>query len=91
MQMPSDDDLLRRVEEFLVASEMAPTRFGREAMGEASLVARMREGRSLSLRNANKLIAFMDGHSAAVENADTAGPQAPSSGKPAESSQQVTA
>ena len=91
MQMPTDDDLLKRVEDFLVTSDMAPTRFGREAMGEASLVARMRDGRSLSLRNANKLIAFMDGHSAADDNGGTTEQRSASSGKPAETSQPVTA
>ena len=60
--MISDEDLLAKVEQFLTDHAMAVTRFGRDAMGEASLVARMREGRSLSLRNANKLLAFMDGH-----------------------------
>ena len=59
MNMLSDDDLLGRVETFLKQHEMAPTRFGRETMGEASLVARLRDGRSLSLRNANKLLDFM--------------------------------
>lgn len=59
MDMLSDDDLLARVEAFLKQHDMAPTRFGRETMGEASLVARLRDGRSLSLRNANKLLDFM--------------------------------
>lgn len=48
---------------------MAPTRFGREVMGEASLVARMRAGRSLSLSNANKLIRWIEAYDAAVKDA----------------------
>lgn len=65
--MPTDDDLLAKVEQFLADNDVAPTRFGREAMGEASLVSRMRSGRSMSLRNANKLIAFMNAYRAAAE------------------------
>lgn len=59
MDMPNDADLLKQVETFLAKTKMAPTRFGRDTMGEASLVASMREGRSLSLRNANKLVQYM--------------------------------
>lgn len=62
MQMLSDNDLLARVEAFLMKHDMAHTRFGREVMGEASLVTRLRDGRSLSLKNANKVIAFMDAY-----------------------------
>lgn len=66
MERLDDDILLQHVEEFLNETGMATTRFGREAMGEASLVARMREGRSLSLRNANKLLRFMEEYRAST-------------------------
>lgn len=62
MTILSDDELLAQVDAFLARTGMAPTRLGREVMGEASLVARMRDGRSLSLRNANKLLEFMEAH-----------------------------
>ena len=64
MTIMSDIELLQHVEAFLERSQMAPTRFGREVMGEASLVARMKAGRSLSLTNANKLLDFIKGHDA---------------------------
>lgn len=61
----ADSDLLQHVEKFLSRTSMAPTRFGREVMGEASLVARMRAGRSLSLSNANKLVDWIAAYEAA--------------------------
>lgn len=72
MMTLSDDVLLEQVEAFLAETEMKPTRFGREAMGEASLVARMKEGRSLSLKNANKLLDFMAAYRAAAVQATAA-------------------
>ncbi|QJR00908.1 hypothetical protein HH800_01055 [Sphingobium yanoikuyae] len=65
----TDHDLLQHVEKFLSRTSMAPTRFGREVMGEASLVARMRAGRSLSLANANKLLSWIDAYDAASKEA----------------------
>jgi len=59
MEIIDDLSLLKAVEAFLATTGMAPTRFGRDVMGEASLVARLRDGRSLSLKNANKVIAFI--------------------------------
>jgi hypothetical protein len=72
MNMLSDADLLAKVEAFLKEHDMAPTRFGREIMGEASLVTRLREGRSLSLRNANKLLEFMASYQPAPARANAA-------------------
>lgn len=72
MKMISDEDLLQKVEQFLTDHAMAVTRFGRAAMGEASLVSRMREGRSLSLRNANKLLDFMASHANPIEQMEAA-------------------
>lgn len=64
MKLIDDEELLAEVERFLADTSMAPTRFGREVMGEASLVARLREGRSLSLKNANKVWDFIEGRRA---------------------------
>lgn len=57
--MMTDQDLLSQVDAFLASTSMAPTRFGIEALGDGGLVKGMREGRSLSLRNAEKLVTFM--------------------------------
>ena len=57
--MLTDQTLLQQVDEFLARTGMAPTRFGIEALSDGGLVKGMREGRSLSLRNAEKLVNFM--------------------------------
>ena len=60
MDIITDAQLLEKVEAFLKLHDMAPTRFGREAMGDGALVFQLREGRrSLSLRNAEKLATYM--------------------------------
>jgi hypothetical protein len=59
MEIMTDAELLAAVEDFLTRSGMAPTRFGREVMSDGALVQHMRAGRSLSLTNANKVLAFI--------------------------------
>jgi hypothetical protein len=59
MSIMTDAELLERVEAFLALHGMAPTRFGREAMADGSLVQHLRAGRSLSLGNANKVLSYM--------------------------------
>jgi hypothetical protein len=58
----TDEELLERIEAFIRRTEMPPTRFGREAMREASFIESLRNGRSLSLRNANRVLRFMAEH-----------------------------
>jgi hypothetical protein len=65
MKILTDAELLTKIEEFLKRTSMPQTRFGRDAVGEASLLDRLRGGRSLSLRMANKVVAFMNDHDAA--------------------------
>lgn len=60
MALPTHDELLPLVERFLQRHDMAPTRFGRDATGEADLVGTLRAGRSPSLRLVEKIVAFMD-------------------------------
>jgi len=55
----TDEILLGQVDEFLGRTGMAPTRLGIAALSDGGLVKGMREGRSLSLRNAEKLVRFM--------------------------------
>lgn len=62
----TDAELLGRIEAFLERAEMAPTRFGREAMREPSFIESLRNGRSLSLRNANRVLQFIDEHDLAT-------------------------
>lgn len=56
----TDDILLEKVEAFLKRHEMAPTRFGLEAMGDGALVKQLRAHRSLTLKNAERVIRFME-------------------------------
>lgn len=62
MKIMTDADLLAAVEAFLARTGMKHTRFGREVMGDGSLVQHLRDGRSLSLRNAEKVVCFMREH-----------------------------
>lgn len=55
----TDAALLADVEAFLARTGMAPTRLGLDAMADGALVKGLREGRSLSLKNAEKLVTFM--------------------------------
>jgi hypothetical protein len=56
----TDKQLLTHIEEFLELSGMKPTRFGIETMAEGGLVASLRSGRSLSLKNVNKVLSFIE-------------------------------
>lgn len=69
MQIMTDAELLGAVEAFLARTAMPPSRFGRETMGDGSLVSHLKAGRSLSLANANKLLAFMAKHEASQTEA----------------------
>ena len=59
MDVLTDQQLLDRIEAFIDLHSMAPTRFGREAMGDGALIQHLKAGRSPSLRNVNKIVDFM--------------------------------
>jgi hypothetical protein len=59
MRIMTDAELLTAVEDFLARSKMPHTRFGREVMSDGALVQHLRNGRSLSLANANKVLSFI--------------------------------
>lgn len=65
----TDAELLDEVDRFLARTEMAPTRFGLETLADGGLVKSLRSGRSLSLRNAAKLVAFMSAHESQADRA----------------------
>ncbi len=60
--MIREDDmyLMRRIELFLTRAEMAPTRFGREAIGDPRLVTDLKNGRELRDTTAARIIAWLD-------------------------------
>ena len=64
MNALTDATLIARIEHFLDRTKMKPTRFGLDAMGDGALLNQLRAGRSLSLKNAEKVLKFIDEHEA---------------------------
>ena len=52
--------LLREVEKFLRFSDVPPTRFGREAMGDPRFVFDLRRGREPRPETVARVLAFLD-------------------------------
>ena len=57
--MTLEQQFRSRVRAFLGRSSLSPTRFGRMALGDPSLVRRIERGRSLTLRTADRILAFV--------------------------------
>lgn len=57
--LASDADVLTRIKSFCKQHDMAETTFGRRAIGDASLVANLEAGRSLTLKTAGRIVSFM--------------------------------
>lgn len=55
----SDGELLARIEAFLTRHSMKPTAFGRSALGDGSLIANLKAGRSMTLKSAQRVLDFM--------------------------------
>ncbi|MFD1951354.1 hypothetical protein ACFSGX_11325 [Sphingomonas arantia] len=62
--MLTDATLLSRVEAYLEATGVRPSRFGLDVMGDGGLVAQLRAGRSLSLKNAVKVMLYIEANNA---------------------------
>ncbi len=56
--MSLEEQFRTRVSAFLERSRLSPTKFGRIAMGDPNLVRRIESGRSLTLRTADRILAF---------------------------------
>lgn len=52
-------DFRSRVEDFLSRSKMAPSRFGKLAVGDLSFVAELRRGRDVKLRTVERVDRFI--------------------------------
>jgi hypothetical protein len=52
--------LMRRIHLFLKRADMAPTRFGREAVGDPRLISDLRNGRELRESTAARIHAWLD-------------------------------
>ena len=59
MDIMTDATLLSEIEAFIKLHDMKPSKFGREAMADPALIMHLRDGRSLTLRNAEKVCRFM--------------------------------
>lgn len=70
MDALTDHALLEKIDSFLDRTGMRPTRFGRLATGQSHLIQTLREGRSPSLRTANRILEFMRLHEAVVPEGD---------------------
>ena len=57
-----EHDFKSRVSAFLGRTGLSPTAFGRMALGDPNLVRQIERGRSLTLRSADRVQAFMDAH-----------------------------
>lgn len=52
--------LLKRIERFLSARKMTPTRFGREAIGDPNLVEQLHHGRELRVATQRRVLDYLD-------------------------------
>ena len=57
--MTTEKQFLQRVEAFLRSSRMSPATFGRQAINDPTFVAKLRGGRSPSLRVADKVLRYI--------------------------------
>jgi hypothetical protein len=55
----TDEKLLREIEAFIAKHQIKPSRFGLDTMGDGALIPQLRSGRSLSLRNAIRVVRYM--------------------------------
>lgn len=55
----TDATLLEQIEGFILQHQMPPSRFGLDALGDGALITQLRAGRSLTLRNAERVSRFI--------------------------------
>jgi len=60
--LASDADILDRIDAFCAKNEMPPSTFGRLALGDPNLIPNLRNGRSLTLKSARRILSFMASH-----------------------------
>ncbi len=52
--------LMQRIERYMRARHMPPTRFGREAVGDPNLIAQLRDGRELRSATAQRILDYLE-------------------------------
>jgi hypothetical protein len=63
-----DDTLLAQIEQFIVEHGIKPSRFGLDAMSDGALIPQLRCGRSLSLKNAHRVLRYMEVRASLAEH-----------------------
>lgn len=58
-QPPTDAELLSTIERFCSQHEIAPTAFGRAAIGDGNLISNLKANRSVTLKTAHRVLAYM--------------------------------
>lgn len=69
MMIMTDKHLIAEIDSFLAKTGMKPTAFGLATMGDGALVKQLKKNRSLSLRNAEKVVHFMKSYRPADKQA----------------------
>lgn len=67
------EQFLARVEEFLKATGVKPSEFGRQSVGDPSFVVNLRRGRSPTLATVDKVLAFIGQLEGEGDNRGTTG------------------
>ncbi|APL94109.1 hypothetical protein [Sphingobium indicum] len=65
-KLPTDAEMLQRIETFCAEHSLPPTTFGRLAVGDGNLVTGLRRDRSMTLRTGQRIIDFMASYRAGV-------------------------
>lgn len=91
INVPTQDEIVAAIDEFLKRHEMPPSRFGMGVSGEPQLVSSIRGGRSPSARLLRKIADFMAEKDADHAAADSAAPAVRSPGTFQPSSGEVAA
>lgn len=55
-------ELLTKIEKFCQRNKIAPSRFGRDAVGASNLLARLRNGKTVTIETAGRIQDFMRGY-----------------------------
>lgn len=57
--LPTDAEMLAKIEAFCANNDLPPTTFGRLAVGDGNLVPGLKRERSMTLRTGQRIIEFM--------------------------------
>ncbi len=70
--LASDADILAQVEGFCATHSLKPSTFGRMAIGDANLITNLKADRSLTLKTARRIVAFMSAYQPPIEQKEAA-------------------